>query len=389
MIPRDDEKVKRIVASNIAHYRKECNLTQDELADMIFYSGKSVSKWERGDGMPDVCVLVALADIFGVTVNDMLAEKHKKAHHAQPQLKRNIITLMSLALVWLIATLVYFFIRIAAPQMERAWLAFIIAIPVMFIVAIVLTSLWHPRILRFLSISGLVWGIALALHLSFRIENMFLIEHMYDAPESALKVYLYARMLALHPELGGDMAETARFLRLDEDAVYKALEYWERQGMARRLTDYPPTYELLPVRGRGQRADVVQIRAVTVAGGRDALLDDQRAQAVRLIAAHLDGVVADELYVRIARGLQRVDHRGHVLRRKPAEQDRIGARVVVDHKGNDQNKDRGGGDGEADLHALFHVLEEIADPSPELLDSLRQARRPPFFPSLTRTWLTG
>ncbi|MBO4879052.1 MAG: helix-turn-helix domain-containing protein [Clostridia bacterium] len=175
MIPRDDEKVKRIVASNIAHYRKECNLTQDELADMIFYSGKSVSKWERGDGMPDVCVLVALADIFGVTVNDMLAEKHKKAHHAQPQLKRNIITLMSLALVWLIATLVYFFIRIAAPQMERAWLAFIIAIPVMFIVAIVLTSLWHPRILRFLSISGLVWGIALALHLSFRIENMFLI----------------------------------------------------------------------------------------------------------------------------------------------------------------------------------------------------------------------
>lgn len=175
MIERDDEKVKRTVASNIAHYRKECNLTQDELAEMIFYSGKSVSKWERGDGLPDVCVLVALADIFGVTPNDMLSEKHRKAHHAQPQLKRNIITLMSLSLVWLIATMVYFFIRLGTPQPHRAWLAFIVAIPVMFIVAIVLTSLWHPRPLVFLCISGLVWSLALAIHLAFPIEGMFLV----------------------------------------------------------------------------------------------------------------------------------------------------------------------------------------------------------------------
>lgn len=175
MEQRDDEKVKRILASNIAHYRKQCGLTQDELADMIFYSGKSVSKWERGDGVPDVCVLVALADIFGVTVNDMLSEKPKKRRHAQPQLRKNIITLMSLALVWLIAALVFFFLRIAAPEVQRAWLAFIVAIPVMFIVAIVLTSLWHPKLLTFCCISGLVWSLALTLHLFFRIENMFLV----------------------------------------------------------------------------------------------------------------------------------------------------------------------------------------------------------------------
>lgn len=175
MAVRDDEKVKRIVAANIAHYRKECNLTQDELAEMIFYSGKSVSKWERGEGVPDVCVLVALADIFGVTPNDMLSEKHRKAHHAQPQVKRRIITLMSLALVWLIATMVFFFLRVAAPGCSRAWLAFIIAIPVMFIVAIVLSALWHPKPVLFICISGLVWSLALTLHLLFRIENMFLI----------------------------------------------------------------------------------------------------------------------------------------------------------------------------------------------------------------------
>lgn len=175
MMIRDDEKVRHTIAANIAYYRKECNLTQDELAEMIFYSGKSVSKWERGDGVPDIYVLVMLAEIFDVTVNDLISEKHKKRRRTQPQFKRNIITLMSLGLVWLVATVAFFFLRVAAPQLKGAWLAFIVAVPVTFIVATVFTSLWHPKLLRFICISGIVWSTAMALHVIFRIENMFLI----------------------------------------------------------------------------------------------------------------------------------------------------------------------------------------------------------------------
>lgn len=90
------------------------------------------------------------------------------------------------------------------------------------------------------------------------IENLFLLEYLPVAPESHLRVYLYARMLALHPELGGDLAETARALRLDEETVYNAFAYWEQQGLARRLTDRPPTYELLPVRGEGASANPME-----------------------------------------------------------------------------------------------------------------------------------
>ena len=86
------------------------------------------------------------------------------------------------------------------------------------------------------------------------IENLFLMEYLSTAPEACLRVYLYARMLALHPELGGDMAETARFLHMDEEAVYKAFDYWERQGLVRRLSDKPPTYALLPLRSESQGA---------------------------------------------------------------------------------------------------------------------------------------
>ena len=86
------------------------------------------------------------------------------------------------------------------------------------------------------------------------IENLFLMEYLSAAPEACLRVYLYARMAALHPELGGDMAETARFLHMEEEAVYQAFAYWERQGLVRRLSDRPPTYELLPLRAEATAA---------------------------------------------------------------------------------------------------------------------------------------
>ena len=80
------------------------------------------------------------------------------------------------------------------------------------------------------------------------IENLFLMEYLPAAPEKFLRVYLYARMLALHPELGGDMAALADSLRMEAEDVYSAFAYWEQRGLARRLSDKPPTFELLPVR---------------------------------------------------------------------------------------------------------------------------------------------
>ena len=80
------------------------------------------------------------------------------------------------------------------------------------------------------------------------IENLFLMEYMNDASAPALKVYLYARMLALHPELGGTMADLSKALRISEDEVYNAFTYWENRGLVRRLTDQPSTYAFQPMR---------------------------------------------------------------------------------------------------------------------------------------------
>ena len=73
----NDEKLKAILGSNIASYRKQQRLTQAGLADRLNYSDKAVSKWERGESMPDVLTLVQVAELFGVSVDDLVAKLNK------------------------------------------------------------------------------------------------------------------------------------------------------------------------------------------------------------------------------------------------------------------------------------------------------------------------
>ena len=81
------------------------------------------------------------------------------------------------------------------------------------------------------------------------IENEFLMEYLPTAPEGFLRVYLYARMVCAHPELGGELKELAKALRMEEDEVLNAMQYWERQGLAEKLSDHPASYALFPLHG--------------------------------------------------------------------------------------------------------------------------------------------
>ena len=62
------------IGKNIAELRKENNMTQLELADRMGISFQAVSNWERGNSMPDISKLPELADLFSVTVDQLLGE---------------------------------------------------------------------------------------------------------------------------------------------------------------------------------------------------------------------------------------------------------------------------------------------------------------------------
>ena len=70
----NDEKLKSQLGANIVAYRKRSGLTQAKLAEQLNYSDKAVSKWERGESMPDVLTLVQLAELFEISTDELLAD---------------------------------------------------------------------------------------------------------------------------------------------------------------------------------------------------------------------------------------------------------------------------------------------------------------------------
>ncbi len=158
------QDLKLIIAKNIASLRRERQMTQFELAEKLNYSDKAVSKWERGESVPDISVLKQIADLFAVTVDWLLEEEHLKPKKSAEFIKnrfknRSFITCMSIVLVWLIAATAFVIADIFREYgAAHYWLSFLFAVPATFIVWLVFNSLWFNSRLNFLIISFLMWS---------------------------------------------------------------------------------------------------------------------------------------------------------------------------------------------------------------------------------------
>ncbi len=161
-----EQEFKSTVAKRIAYYRKLEGITQSELAELLNYSDKSVSKWERGEGLPDAYVLSKIAEHFGVTLNDLTSEKEPKISGKFVK-RREFVPYLSVGLVWLVAAVVFFVLVILPFDIHREWLAFIYAIPASFIVATVFACLWYGLTARAVCISGIIWGAFTAVIVTF------------------------------------------------------------------------------------------------------------------------------------------------------------------------------------------------------------------------------
>ena len=171
----DDIKIN--VAKNIAAYRKSLNLTQLQLAEKLNYSDKAVSKWERAEAVPDIYILKELANLFGITVDELISANapspQKKEKQPLPKRNKAIIPLLSVGLVWLVATLCFAILRWVEVSFHP-WLMFIYAIPVSAIVGIVFSSLWSKRSVTITLVSVLIWSLALSLTLSVPLRYTWL-----------------------------------------------------------------------------------------------------------------------------------------------------------------------------------------------------------------------
>lgn len=65
------------IGSFLKELRKEKGITQEELAEMLYVSGRTVSRWETGTNMPDISLLVDIAEIFDVSIPESSMERGK------------------------------------------------------------------------------------------------------------------------------------------------------------------------------------------------------------------------------------------------------------------------------------------------------------------------
>ena len=175
----DDEKLKFLIGKNIASYRKAAGLTQAGLGEKLNYSDKAVSKWERGESIPDVLTLVQLAELFQISVNDLLEDPNalpdnpgtlekamtqvsEKALKRKPN--KNVILGLSSTLVWFVALLLFVALSPFPMLAPYGWLAFLYAIPANAIVLLSLRSAWHDFRWNQALISVIVWGFLLAIY---------------------------------------------------------------------------------------------------------------------------------------------------------------------------------------------------------------------------------
>ena len=173
------ENWKKLIGDNITKYRKMANLTQSDLAKKLNYSDKSISKWERGDSLPDVIVLKQMAGIFGVSLDTLTSDKVEKPSKVKQfvnriNTSRVLISSCATLLVWLVATIVFVALSLFT-DWERLWLLFVYGIPVNFIVLISLTKFWKDKWYNFATVSGIIISLPLAIYLTLNMSDFWLL----------------------------------------------------------------------------------------------------------------------------------------------------------------------------------------------------------------------
>ena len=142
-------ELKLVVASNLIKLRTGAGMTQAELGARLNYSDKTISKWERGEAIPDAYVLTQLAELFHVTVDNILsshdswqpveAESDEQAEHSY---STNMIIAVAVLGVWTLALTA--FVALWIVDMIY-WKIFAAALPVSVLVYLILICVFNKR----------------------------------------------------------------------------------------------------------------------------------------------------------------------------------------------------------------------------------------------------
>ena len=169
-------EINEIIGKNLAELRKAHGLTQREVAVKLDFSDKSVSKWESGESMPSIDVLVKLAELYSVKLDYFVSEFHDETQtqpEPEPQkpvsryrYSRLIISLLCILVVWIVAVCVFIFTQ---NLVEFMWMVYVWALVLSLLMAVVFNSIWGKKRDTFVILSVLIWCALTAIYLQMML----------------------------------------------------------------------------------------------------------------------------------------------------------------------------------------------------------------------------
>lgn len=153
--------MKKLIGKNLAELRRLKKYTQVDLGDILGYSDKAISKWEKGESLPGIDVLYTLCELYGITLDYLVHEgtyEEKKMYKKKDSSKVNkiIIMLLSISLVWFL--IIISFVYPYVINGVNLWILYIWGLPTSFCLILIFNWIWGKRKYKFFILSLFTWS---------------------------------------------------------------------------------------------------------------------------------------------------------------------------------------------------------------------------------------
>lgn len=169
------ENIREIISHNITTLRKHNNMTQIDLSKKVNYSDKAISRWEKGEVLPDIETLQQLSNIFGVSLTYMFEQHDDLPQNSEKKSFRNELALHLLACcaLWVVLAILFVYIEVIYDYIF--WHAFVWGVPFTLAYTLRFYRKWSNKKAKLIIKTALTWTLLVAIFLQFIKYNVWLI----------------------------------------------------------------------------------------------------------------------------------------------------------------------------------------------------------------------
>lgn len=193
------DNVRELISKNLYLIRKEKKLTQLEFAEKINYSDKAISRWEKGESIPDVETLANIAKTFDVPINFFFQENTKDdlpGIDKKEITKKIVVMILSFAIVWMVAMIIYLYL--ATYNNSRYWQIFIYAAPISILVIRYFNRIWGDKKFNVYINSIFVWSLITSIYCMFINLHLWLIFIIGALVQMVVILYSFIKPMKKH-----------------------------------------------------------------------------------------------------------------------------------------------------------------------------------------------